>query len=330
MFSFTFDSEGHLLCWQLSGRYIPPPACISGSNPHGFLRAHLAACSAGGNSSRGKSCQPQPSILLRSLLWVRAAWSHCLFLAGSSGKVASDRLSGLRCLLSVSHSTGIFSQKNNGNGKAADHTISQIITKFATKKHLECKCIHTSYLLLRANENKPQALSLHRGGSQAAALPSLPESQAVKISSETEIFIFCLICSTLPYGFSKATKSGGAHQNFREIPLYFPTTAGGGGSGLSDSRVRALCHPSAATDGLWPVSSSSSSVPREGVPRVFLVYELRALRVAAPDSPQGRVRSSGPDRRPARTEPLRAARRQRLRRGQVSREAEEGVKSYGL
>lgn len=100
--------------------------------------------------------------------------------------MASDRPLGQRCLLSVSHSTGIFSQKHNGIGKAADHTISQITTKFATKrKHWECKCTPTSHLLLRANENKPQALSTGAAGRQ----------QAVKISSETEIFIFGLIGS---------------------------------------------------------------------------------------------------------------------------------------
>lgn len=41
--------------------------------------------------------------------------------------------------------------------------------------------------------------------------------------------------------------------------------SGGAATGLSESRVRALCHPSAATDGLWPVPSSSPSVPREAV-----------------------------------------------------------------
>lgn len=224
-------------------------------SPHGFLQAHLAACAAGGNSSRGKSCQPQPSWLPWSLLCQSCHWSRCLPLAGCSPEVASDRPSGQSCLLSVSHSTGIFSQKHNEKGKAADHTISPITTKFATKKYSKCKCIHTSNLWLRADENKPQALSL----------PT--ERQAVKPLRNFHLLPHLLrLCPTAYEGwfFLQATKSGGARKNFRETLLCFPMRAGGGGSGLSESGVRALCHPPAATDGPWPGPSSPPSVPREG------------------------------------------------------------------
>lgn len=150
----SFDSEGHLLCWQLCGRWILPPACTCGNGIHMGSNKHtLLLVLLEGTAAEGKAANPSQADFHGLCCECESChWSCCLLLAGCSGKVASDRPSGQRCP-SVSHSTGIFSWKHKGNGKAADHTINQI-TEFATEKHSECKCIHTSRLWLRADKGR--------------------------------------------------------------------------------------------------------------------------------------------------------------------------------
>lgn len=174
--SSKFDSEGHLLWWQLCGRWIPPRECTCRNRVHvGPYKCTLLLMVLRGNSGRGKSRQPRPSCLLRwwepPLTTLSSGW----LLRGSS-----FRPSGQRCPLSGSHSIGVFSREHNGDGKAADHTRSQWTTKFAAKKSTQsasasamCELVCTSYLLLRANANKRQALSfrVQLTGSGAAAHP---------------------------------------------------------------------------------------------------------------------------------------------------------------
>ena len=106
-------------------------------SPHGSVQAHLATHGAQREQRQGKSCQPWPSCLLRSL-GVRAAVamlpSPSRLLQGSS-----FRPSRRRCPVSESHSSGVFIREHNGEGKAADHTRSQQTAKFTTKKRSEHK-----------------------------------------------------------------------------------------------------------------------------------------------------------------------------------------------
>lgn len=283
-------------------------------SPHGFLQAHLAACAAGGNSSRGKSCQPQPSWLPWSLLCQSCHWSRCLPLAGCSPEVASDRPSGQSYLLSVSHSTGIFSQKHNQKGKAADHTISPITTKFATKKYSKCKCIHTSNLWLRADENKPQALSLptERQAVETSEKLSSPASSA----------------PTLPYSLRRMVflASHKIRRCTQKLPwnpavLYYESwwrrqraqrEWGEGFVPSSSCYRRLLARP-----------QLPALCPQGRRARVLQEYEFRALRWQH----QTALRAGQELGKDKTTESCEAA---AIEEGQVSRKAEEGAKSSGL
>lgn len=111
-------------------------------------------------------------------------------------------------------------------------------------------------------------------------LPFLPERQAAKTSEELSPSASICSDSALQItkdGFSKAVKSGGACRNFGETPPYFATRAGGAGTGLSESRVRALCHPPAAATA-WGQSPAPHALPQGSSARVLPEYGVRALR----------------------------------------------------
>lgn len=168
-----------------------PPSAPVETESTWVWRAHLAACGAWGEKRYGGKL-PTLAKLSSSSRGPAWGWEPVLTMLSSPGwllRESSFRPSGQRCPLSGSHSAGVFSREHNGDAKAAGHTRGQWTTKLASEKHPECKCnVQTRlHFLFVAESLWKQAPSPDLYPCQKRVL--------VKISSQRETSVFCLICS---------------------------------------------------------------------------------------------------------------------------------------